>query len=85
MDRGYDEELRDILEGTYQAALLVKSSYTPDQIKLMILATNLGSIANTFLLADSNPEVKLNLKQLALGILGTQDWITEGFETSEPL
>lgn len=77
----FDVEIRDILEDTYKKATLINDGqYTPEQLKLMILATNLQSLANTFLLADSDPEkIQLNLKQVALGILGSADWIKEGF------
>lgn len=77
----FDVFIRNTLEETYQQALLIESNYTPEQIKLMIVATNLQSIAKTFLLADSHPDkVQLNLKQVALGILGTQDWLKEGLD-----
>lgn len=74
----FDIEIRNLLEATFQAALKVQSDLSPEQIKLLIVATNLQSIANTFLLADERPEVQLNLKQAALGILGTKDWLEEG-------
>ena len=73
----FDVEIRNLLEATYQAALKIESELTPEQIKLLIAATNLQSIANTFLLADERPDVQLNLKQCALGILGTKDWLEE--------
>lgn len=78
MSEPFDVEIRNLLEATYQAALKVKSDLTPDQIKLLIAATNLQSISNTFLLADERPDIQLNLKQVALGILGTKDWLEEG-------
>lgn len=78
MSEPFDVEIRNLLEATYQAALKIESSLTPEQLKLLIAATNLQSVANTFLLADERPEVQLNLKQAALGILGTKDWLEEG-------
>lgn len=78
---GFDLEIRNLLEAAYQTALLMGSNYTPDQIKLMMVAKNLESAANTFLMADNNPAITLNLKQVALGLLGTQDWIKEGLES----
>lgn len=77
-DLPFDVEIRNLLEATFQAALKVQSDLTPEQIKLLIVATNLQSIANTFLLADEREDVSLNLKQTALGILGTKDWLEEG-------
>ena len=86
-DIPFDVEIRDILEDTYKkATILNDGQFTPDQLKLMILATNLQSLANTFLLADKSPgEVKMDLKKVALGILGTHDWIQEGFTNREGL
>lgn len=79
MTNGFDEEITQLLQETFTQALLIGSTtYTADQIRLMIIATNMQSLANTFLLADNNPEaVNLNLKQVALGLLGTKDWIME--------
>lgn len=80
MSEGFDEEIHDLLETAFQSALIIGGdSYTPEQIKLMIVATNLESLAKTFLVADSKPdEITLNLKQVALGLLGTSDWVKEG-------
>ena len=79
MSENFDLEIRNLLESTFQAALLVGGeTYTPEQIKLMIASTNLESLAKTFLIADDKPdEVTLNLKQVALGLLGTADWLKE--------
>lgn len=80
--KNYDEEMRDLLEGTFREALDIGGQiYSPEKIKLMIMATNLDSLAKLFLIADSKPdEVTLDLKQVALRILGTADWIKEGLE-----
>lgn len=74
---GFDQEIAGLLESAYQAALLIGGQvYTSDQIKLMIIATNLESLANTFLMADNDPEgMTLNLKQVALGLFGSSDWL----------
>ncbi len=77
MSEPFDVEIRNLLEATFQAALKIQSDLTPEQLKLLIAATNLQSIANTFLLADERPDIQLNLKQTALGILGTKDWLEE--------
>lgn len=80
MSEGLDVEIYDLLENAFQAALLIGgSTYSREQIKLMIVSTNLESLAKTFLIADDKPdEVTLNLKQVALGLLGTSDWVKEG-------
>lgn len=82
MSHGFDTEIHDLLESAFQAALIIGSGvYTPEQIKLMIVSTNLESLARTFLLADDKPdEITLNLKQVALGLLGTSDWVKEGLD-----
>jgi hypothetical protein len=82
INNGFDGEISAILEDTFQAALLIGGSvYTPEQIKLMIAAVNIESLAHTLLVADSNEEVDLNLKQMALGLLGTSDWLKAGLDT----
>lgn len=75
----FDLEIRNLLEGAYQAALKLNKGqvYSPEQIKMMIVATNLESLAKTFLHADETEEATLDLKKVALGILGTIDWIKE--------
>lgn len=78
---GFDSEIYSILEDTYQKALLMNDGkYTTEQIKLMIVATNLQSLANTFLTADLDDRITMDLKQVALGILGTCDWVKEGLD-----
>jgi len=79
-EQGFDSDIRDVLDETFQAALKIGSDHTPDQLKLMIIATNLEALAKTFLLADDHEEVTLDLKQVALGLLGSKDWLSEGFE-----
>ena len=80
MSEGFDVEIRNLLNTAFQSALIIGGdAYSPEQIKLMIVATNLESLAKTFLLADDKPdEITLNLKQVALGLLGTSDWVKEG-------
>lgn len=81
-DKPFDQFIYDTLEETYQKALLIENECTPEQIRLMIIATSLQSMAKTFLLADSYPSsVKLNLKQVALGCLGTYDWVENSLPT----
>jgi hypothetical protein len=79
-DLGFDQDIYNILDATFKAALLIGGDhYTPEQLKCMIAATNLESLAKTFLLADDNPEdITLNLKQVSLGLLGTADWLKAG-------
>jgi hypothetical protein len=80
MSESFDVEIHNLLETAFQSALIIGgNTYTPEQIKLMIVATNLESLAKTFLFADDKPEeITLNLKQVALGLLGTSDWVKEG-------
>lgn len=76
---GFDQEMYKILNDTFKAALLLGSSHSPEQIKLMIVATNLESLASMFLLADESPELaQLDFKKVALGLMGTGDWVREG-------
>ena len=47
-----------------------------DQLRMRIAAHNLRALAQVILIADSNPEaITANLKQVALGLLGTSDWM----------
>lgn len=86
-DEGFDLQIHNLLEAAFQSALIIGGgTYTPAQIKLMIVATNLESLAKTFLLADDAPdEIELNLKQVALGLLGTSDWVKEGLEVVQDM
>ncbi len=78
---GFDVEISRVLEATYQAALMIGSKkYSPAEIKLLILAADLEALAKTFLLVDDREEVTMDLKQVALGILGTVDWVRDGLE-----
>lgn len=79
-NQGFDQEIRDILQQTFSSALVIgEGSYTPEQVKLMILATNLDALAKTFLKADEDDRFNPDFKQVALALFGTSDWIRESF------
>lgn len=48
-----------------------------DQLKLRIAGHNLRALAQVLLMADSNPEFGINLKQVVLALLGTSDWMLQ--------
>lgn len=78
---GFDQELRNDLQNTYEAALLIsKGLHTPEQIKLMVLSTCLTAMANTFLKASGREDFAPDFNKVALALLGTSDWIQETFE-----
>lgn len=81
-DLNFDQEISTILETTFQQALLISAgAHTPEQLRLMIVSTNLESLAKTFLIADNQPDtISLDLKKVALGLLGTADWIKDGLD-----
>lgn len=74
----FDGEIRDLLESAYQTALMLgDGAYSPEQIKMMVIATNMESLVKTFLFTDLHPEIDLDMKKMALGVLGCIDWIRE--------
>lgn len=81
---GFDQTMFNILDGTFKAALLLGGTHTPEQIKLMMVATHLESLANLFLLADETSDkggdTALDLKKVALGLMGTADWVKDGMD-----
>ena len=78
MSEPFDTEIYTLLKGTYNAALLLPHPYTTDQLKMKIVSTNLKALANTFLKASDHPEViTMNFMQVALGILGTVDFLED--------
>lgn len=86
MNHAFDSEIYELLKGTYQVASFMNHPYSEDQLKIKIVATNLRALVNTFLLAADHPEkIEVNFKQVALGILGTIDFLEEGLpELEEP-
>lgn len=74
----FDAEILTLLQGTYHVASFMDHPYTEEQLKMKIVATNLKALVNTFLVAAEHPdEVDLNLQQVALGLLGTVDFLEE--------
>lgn len=85
MDANFDGEITNILNSTFDLGSKMKSPFTPDQLKMAIVAMNLRALANTLLAADQDPGINVNVKQLVLGMLGTVDFLEEGlpdFESS---
>lgn len=82
---GFDQEIRNLLERAYQAALKIngnaKTKFNPDHIKLMIVTTHMDSLAKALLHADEHDVGALDMKKMALGIYGTIDWIREDLES----
>ena len=77
MEQPLDMDLNESMDVMFE---LIKenpqNTDTDDQLRLRLVASNLRALANVVLIADSKPnEFSLNLKQVALGILGTSDWI----------
>lgn len=74
-----DEELYSAMDDVFE---MIKGNLanrdTDDQLKRRIVYHNLNALAQVILLADANPEMTLDLKRVALGILGTADWIAKG-------
>lgn len=80
----FDQEIKETLEGTFRIGSLIPSPYTPDQLRMAIVASNLRALAKSFLLADEHPErIQLNLKQVCLGIFGTCDFLEEALPSLE--
>lgn len=56
---------------------------TDDQLRLRIVGHNLRALAQVLMIADGNPDIGLNLKQVILGILGTSDWALKNIPALE--
>lgn len=77
----FDEEIATMLEGAFRQALVIGGdAYSDDHIRLLILTTHLKSVVKVFLEADTNPDLQLDLKKVALGMLGSIDWIEQGLK-----
>lgn len=80
-DIGFDQEIRNLLEGTYQEALLlnkrVKDPFPIEHIKMMIVVAHMESLAKTFLKADEVDYQFFDMKKAALSVFGAIDWIKE--------
>ena len=84
--RYYDTAIKEMLDSTFNQGLKFPNNpYTLDQLRMAIVATNLKGLVNAILMADEKPdEVRMDFKQLALGILGTIDFLTETLPSLEP-
>ena len=66
---------------TMDAAFEILSSLpdcpdNPEQLRMRIVAHNLRALAQVILVADDRPDdVSINVKQFALGLFGTSDWL----------
>lgn len=80
-DAGFDTTIKGLLDDAYKAAMVINAnnSFTADEVRMMILITNLQSLVKAILTADAEPEVHtLDLKQVALGLMGAIDFASEG-------
>jgi len=71
----FDDEIKSVLDTTHQMGLRMPSPYTPDQLRMAIVGMNLRALVHTLLTADSEDAIKIDFKQVALGILGTVDFL----------
>lgn len=79
-DMGFDATIKALLDDAYASAMAINANntFTADQVRMMILVTNLQSLTKAILLADAEPEAHtLNLKQVALGLMGAIDFALE--------
>lgn len=82
-----DQELIAAMEMVFK---LIKASPenkdSDEQLKMRIVASNLKALADIFLMADSKPEeVEVDYKRVALGLLGTSDYLIKDLpEIDEP-
>lgn len=71
-----DENLGEAMDVTFEIISTLDANLdTPDQLRMRIVAHNLKAISQVILMADDNPQIEMNLKQLTLAILGTSDWL----------
>lgn len=74
-----DVDLGEAMDVVYEMILASpENKDTPDQLRARIAAHNLKAFATVLLMADDNADtIKVNLKQIVLGLLGTSDWLTK--------
>lgn len=76
----FDAEIKELLDATYLAGMVIDRDhvYTSDQLRMAIVGKNLRGMVNMLLVAAEKPdEIKVDYHQMALGILGTVDFLTE--------
>lgn len=70
-----DTELYDTMEAVFQ---IIKGNPenrdTDDQLRMRIVASNLKALSSVLLLA-SRPDIQLDVNKVALGLLGTADFL----------
>lgn len=74
---GFDTEVKTLLDSTYLAGMAIGSELSSEQLRIAIVATNLRALVNVLLAADTNTEINVDFKAMALGILGTVDFLEE--------
>lgn len=78
-----DQDLIDTMNGMVE--LMREMGWdqdTDDQLRMRIVGHNLRGIAEMFMIA-AEKDIQLDFNQLALGMLGTADWLLETLPTME--
>lgn len=82
MPFGFDETIKEYLDNALEQVMAMPTWTAPEyQARLAVLALNLRALANNFLVVDSADgaaPLTLDLKKVALGILGTADFAEAG-------
>lgn len=83
----FDEEITQAMDKVFAATSVVNKKtgkqLTPDQLRIWIAATNLKGLVNVILMSQNSEEIELDLNQLALGLLGTIDWMLQGVPNND--
>lgn len=76
-DGPLDEELGQAMDVAFELISTNPSNRdNDDQLRSRIVAHNLRALATVILIADDHADsVQVNLKQFALSLLGTSDWL----------
>lgn len=79
-----DMELDETMETVFQ---IIKENPdnkdSDDQLRMRIVASNLRALSTVLLLADSRPDMGLDVKKVALGLLGTSDFLLKSLPELE--
>lgn len=68
--------VEEVMNTTLAAATLIRPDLPEYLLRAKICAVNIKSLVNVILMADDpESDVTLNLKQTALGLLATADWL----------
>lgn len=81
-----DAELDETMEMVFDIIKAnPENTDTDDQLRMRIVASNLRALSTVLLMADENPNIGLDIKKVALGLLGTSDFIVKHLpEIEEP-